>query len=113
MFRVVLSIAVCALPLTMSVAQAQSFGPSAPGVEIETPAPLGPPKSITQRYVPHGGLPARGIALLIDENSLAPVATPSGPVIAVTSPAPLPSTASLPHGSPVIVVSNMKGIGRE
>ncbi len=114
MFRVVMCVAACALPLVIS----SSAGAQSLSVNGETalaaPIPPGPPQSITQRYVPHTAPPARALGLLIDDAAPVP-ATASVAAITVTSPEPLARSASvdLGIGRPVIVVSNAKGAGRE
>lgn len=115
MFRLVMCVAACALPLLFSSsAGAQSHVSFRGGSEAASPVPLGPPQSITQRYVPRAASPARDLGLLVDD--AAPAVAPA-PVagIAVTSPDHVARTAAndLGIGRPVIVVSNVKGIGQE
>jgi hypothetical protein len=115
MFRTVICVAACALPLVISSsAGAQSYVSLSGESEVASRAPLGPPKSITQRYVPRSTSPVGELALLIDE--AAPGATPAPAAgISVTSAQPIARTAAhdLGIGRPVIVVSNVKGVGRE
>lgn len=115
MFRVVMYVAACAFPLVISsTAGAQSYVSFSGESETAAPAPLGPPTSITERYVPGTASPARDLALLVDDAAAAPSPAPA-PGIAVTSPSPIARTAAadLGIGRPVIVVSNVKGVGRE
>ncbi len=114
MFRVVSCVAACVLAFTISFpAGAQSSVSVGGESEITSPAPLGPPKSITQHYVPHGAAPARALGLLVED--AAPVPGVSLPGLAVTSSEPVARTAAAQRGvdHPVIVVSHMKGAGRE
>jgi hypothetical protein len=113
MFRIFSCVALCALPLAMSSpASAQSYISVTGGAEVEAPAPLGPPMSITQRYVPQASQ-AREMSLLVDEtqNAAPPAAVAA---VTVTTPAAPATTRmavnNLGIGSRAIVVSNVRGL---
>jgi hypothetical protein len=111
MFRIFSCIALCALPLAMSSpAAAQSYISVTDETEVASPVSLGPPMSITQRYVPSTPSQTRDLSLLVDESQ--PAASPAA--ISVTSPAPAPmarmAVNDLGIGRRTIVVSNVRGL---
>jgi hypothetical protein len=114
MFRFLSGIVVCALPLVMtSPAAAQSYISVTGETEIAAPAPLGPPVSIMQRYVPSAPSPTRDMSLLVGDTqpaTPAPVAAIS--VTSPVTPAPMARVAvnDLGIGRSTIVVSNVRGL---
>lgn len=107
MFRCVAVAVVCLAPVCLApfAAQAQSFV-SVDGAAIEVAAPLGPPVSIMQRYVPHTSGAARDLSLLIDESANVAQVAPRA-AITVTG---APTVASQVSGSS-LTTGAVTGVG--
>jgi hypothetical protein len=113
MLRFLSAVAFCALPLlTTSPVAAQSYISVTGETEAAAPAPLGPPVSIMQRYVPSAPSPARDLSLLVGDTQ--PAAPAPVAAISVTSPTPAPmarlAVNDLGIGRSTIVVSNVSGL---
>lgn len=88
-------------------AAAQSYISVADEKEIAAPAPLGPPVSIMQRYVPNALSQGRKLSMLVGDHQ--PM-RPSGAAVSVTSltPDPMTRVAVTELGRSTIVVSNVR-----
>jgi len=105
-----LSAALCALPIAMPLpAGAQSYI-SVAEKEIAVRAPLAPPMSLMQRYVPNALSQERKLSMLVGDHRPTP---PSG-AVSVTSPTPEPVTRVAVNergiGRGTIVISNVRGL---